>query len=72
MAELINEIISPEAFKQVADMKSELASLTKQMEDMLKAMGKAPAVGGGNAVKNTVWCRGSFDLQLALRRDYFG
>lgn len=53
MAELINEIISPEAFKQVADMKSELASLTKQMEDMLKAMGKAPAVGGGNAVKNT-------------------
>lgn len=53
MAELINEIISPEAFKQVADMKSELASLTKQMEDMLKAMGKAPAVGGGNAVKST-------------------
>jgi hypothetical protein len=53
MAELINEIISPEAFKQVADMKAELASLTKQMEDMLKAMGKAPAVGGGNAVKST-------------------
>lgn len=46
MAELINEIISPEAFKQVADMKAELASLTKQMEDMLKAMGKASTATG--------------------------
>jgi hypothetical protein len=45
MAELINEIISPEAFKQVADMKAELASLTKQMEDMLKKMNN-PALGG--------------------------
>lgn len=38
MAELINEIISPEAFKQVADMKAELASLTKQMENLLKTI----------------------------------
>lgn len=45
MAELINEIISPEAFKQVADMKAELASLTKQMEEMLKKMNN-PALGG--------------------------
>lgn len=47
MAELINEIISPEAFKQVADMKSELTSLTKQMENMIKVLNTSSTNSGG-------------------------
>ena len=59
MAELINEIISPEAFKQVADMKAELASLTKQMEELLKKMnnpqlgGKSPFLGVPEEIERT-------------------
>ena len=52
MAELINEIISPEAFKQVADMKAELASLTKQMEDMLKVLNSPSSLTGKPPLKD--------------------
>lgn len=47
MAELINEIVSPEAFKQVEQLKTDLAGLTKQMEDLLKKINTASPSGKG-------------------------
>jgi len=54
MAELIEEIISQAAFKQVEQMKLDLKALQKQFEDLIKVTGQpifGQGGGNGNAVK---------------------
>ena len=48
MAELIEQIISDEAFKQVDKMKSELSALQKQFEELIKATESGGGGGGGS------------------------
>lgn len=54
MAELIEEIISQSAFKQVEEMKLNLKDLQKQFEDLLKTTGKPlfTGSGGGGAAQS--------------------